>query len=218
MFMAETGGTFWIADADGSDPQPFNLQPLLEPQTRKSGFSWSSDSEWLAFVESAGYDGTVSCCRSGGTDYFSVGTGKLPKWSPVKNQLAFIREDMASFHWWPTGALMLLNITDRSTKMLVNIEVSNFSWSPDGQWITYQQTAEPANPYQDVSFDAKELTNIWKININTGEAICLTESDDAGRPVWLPDDSGFIFLRGSRYNKLAIWRMDTDGSNTTNAI
>ncbi|MBN2348183.1 MAG: TolB family protein [Bacteroidales bacterium] len=73
-------------------------------------------------------------------------------------------------------------------------------WSPDDQWLVYTGG-------RDGQYD------IYKISINGGEEIRLTEADalDDG-PEFSPDGK-FIYFNSSRSGKMQIWRMNPDGSN-----
>jgi len=73
-------------------------------------------------------------------------------------------------------------------------------WSPDGKFLIYTGG-------RNRKFD------IYKISVDGGEEVRLTNSDGLNDgPEYTPDDK-FIYFDSSRTGRMQIWRMHPDGSN-----
>lgn len=86
---------------------------------------------------------------------------------------------------------------------------NGWSWSPDGQWITFMSTnldpnGTPTGPYQ-----------LYKINPTTKQSVHLNPSNNNdGWPSWTPDGKHIVFSSIPNGQQTSdIYMMDPDGSN-----
>jgi len=75
-------------------------------------------------------------------------------------------------------------------------------WSPDGKWLVY--TAKRNNRW-----------NIYKIPVNGGDEIQLTDNESLNDGPEFSPDGKFIWFNSNRTGRMQIWRMKPDGSEQT---
>jgi eukaryotic-like serine/threonine-protein kinase len=127
--------------------------------------------------------------------------GFLPRWSPDGKQVAFARKEKESF------SLKTVNVAGGEEKALVTgglllspysvlpytrIEVSDFSWSPDGSKLAYYS-------------DKGGLQNLWLISADGSADTQVSDSKDANLfvycPIWSRDAKRIAYA--TRPNKIA---------------
>jgi TolB protein len=86
-------------------------------------------------------------------------------------------------------------------KQITTLTPSYFhGWSPDGKFLVY-------------TGGRKGKFDIYKISVDGGEEIRLTNSDGLNDgPEYTPDGK-FIYFNSSRTGRMQLWRMHPDGSN-----
>ena len=78
-------------------------------------------------------------------------------------------------------------------------------WSPDGQWLVYTGGRKP-------SAEGPDKYDIYKISINGGEEIRLTDSPGLSDGPEFSPDGKYIYFNSTRTGLMQLWRMKPDGS------
>ena len=108
-----------------------------------------------------------------------------PVFSPEKDKIAFVSDkgyDYAIFD------LYLMDLNSKKVKKLVSRINPSFSFSPDGRYIVYSK----------VEFYPPErafLSDLYKINVNTGKIKRLTYGKRAFQPSFSPRGDRIVFVR-----------------------
>jgi Tol biopolymer transport system component len=176
LFSANRGGIhesqIFIMNPDGTE------QTHLTPAT---GHSWgpriSPDGQYFFFSSVARGDHTVHDATGG----LSVlgGTGNHDIYLSTSDG-SEITNITTTFGSWDNG----------------------WSWSPDGQWITFSSDRAGGN------------WDLYKMSADGQTVVPLTDDPVAndGWPSWTADGESIVFARGEG-NGSAIWIMDADGGN-----
>jgi TolB protein len=93
-----------------------------------------------------------------------------------------------------------------SPKQITTLTPSYFhGWSPDGKFLVY-------------TGGRKSKFDIYKISVDGGDEVRLTNSDGLNDgPEYTPDGK-FIYFNSSRTGRMQLWRMHPDGSNQEQVI
>ena len=85
----------------------------------------------------------------------------------------------------------------------------------DGVGASYLHSISQDNKFMLFTANRKGKYDIYKINIETGEEIQLTDTKDLDDgPEYAPDGTS-IYFNSNRTGTMQLWRMDADGSNQT---
>ncbi|MGW2868900.1 TolB family protein [Kitasatospora sp. NPDC001225] len=88
------------------------------------------------------------------------------------------------------------------------------SFSPDGEWIVFQQSWEPEHAA--VHGDAAEQDSLWKVRRGGGAPVLLVDGRGTGsdnrQPNWSPKGDRIVFQRRSAGREdWSLWTVDADG-------
>lgn len=106
----------------------------------------------------------------------------FPSLSPDGKKLAFIQD---------RTRLMVMDLDSRKVKQLTDGSTWHtrsggfqYSWSPDGNWIVFEDIPHHHDPYTDIAI----------VNVNDGQKLLLTETGYFdGNPRWVLDGNAIIF-------------------------
>ena len=79
-------------------------------------------------------------------------------------------------------------------------------WSPDGQWLVYTGGRKETP-------DGPDKYDIYKISVNGGEEIRLTNSPGLSDGPEFSPDGKYIYFNSTRTGLMQLWRMKPDGSD-----
>jgi Tol biopolymer transport system component len=118
----------YVVGKDGSNP--VKIAENVETP------NWSPDGKWIAYTQWAYDISSIYIIAPDGSQRTKIDHGYLPKWSPGKNDLAYIFE----------GALYVANANANAAveplRILADsaLNVWSYAWSPDGRRIAVAQT------------------------------------------------------------------------------
>jgi len=187
----------WVAKSDGSSisPTPVSGATLVNsPQ-----YSWSPDSQWLAYQGLEGGQKWIYKVRVDGTDNQSL--TKLdeminpqshlwPSWSPDGEKIAYLWsgdglvEHVDSINIITEEGQPIQTNLDSAVRLLTDYTIGisgPFSWSPDSQWITYIK--------QGGGDKAIFMTNVE----DPGQKAQLTADYADYTPIWSPAGNQILF-------------------------
>ncbi len=158
----------WLVDHESR-----RLRQVTHSETDVSSFVWSPDGGRMSYVAP---DELPT-----GDDVRIVLDPPLEKWGPTWRG--------AMHHLW------LLDVESGESRRLTegrDYSVSNPDWSPDGRRLAFV-TRPTAQPYSNYPNDY--LTDIWTLDLETGERLQITENPGPDRdPVWSPDGAQIAYL------------------------
>ena len=246
-FISNRTGNFDIFSVDFNGK---NLINLTESPENNYMPSWSFDSSLLAYTVRNGDEESIFTVSADGSQKEQITTGTgckdvFPRWSPVKNEMAFIsnRTGQNEIYIARNSGTELINITDN------RLDEYHFLWSPDGKKIAFlarydgqtdlyimnsdgsMQENLTSNPEVEYDFswspDGKklactatenEVANVFIINIYDGKVLKLTDDDTWKRnPVWSPDSSRVIYCSGTKI-PTAIYGINSDGTDPVKLV
>jgi Tol biopolymer transport system component len=181
------GSELWIVDRDGrnreqiiSDPSHVIAFPRWSPTEEAIVFIRMVDSNVpftvgeLVLADGNGHNERVIASADAGHGY-------APTWSPNGNQVAFVvREnpedrsaDVATQYL--TSNIYVADVASGNVRPVTRFDsalTNGPSWSPDGGWLAY-------------STNANGGTDVWLVEVASGETQQVTQNADAYHPVWL---------------------------------
>jgi len=238
QFRSLLGGDFYIADADGENGKPFEIEDPDKCWMKDRDYQWSFNSEYLSLQRDYNHRYYVSVVNLKSSEINKIEPGGCIAWSPVENKMAYLSGSYVRSFQYGDGEIKIYDAVTKESKSLTNGRVKQISWSGDGRWIAFVRSASrreqpekqldlsinPLPKYGD-NHDEEEqkthrwwscfssATDIWKVNINSGELVQLTKGGESCRPIWLPKDKGIIFSKPIDNCLAEMWNMDSDGKN-----
>jgi tricorn protease len=151
--------------------------------------AWSPDGKWIAYATDVSGEDQLALRSADGsgpqqilTD-FKTGYFYGPIWSPASDKLAF--SDNEHQLWY----------LDVKTRKLVKVaedqynEMHDYSWSPDGRWLTYSVTAP------------NQMRQIYLYNLADAKATLISSSmENDFNPVFDPQGQYLYFLSARHEN------------------
>jgi TolB protein len=179
--------------------------------------AWSPDSKRLVFSREVGKqpysnrdlftvrrDGTHPV-RLTRTDEIEDG----PAWSPDGIKIAFSRCTSGG----GVGGIYAMKADGSEAPSAVvsagcsqTLALGEVDWSPDGQWLAYEQATSHGSTIWKVRADGTQQTFLTSGAVGSPEP-------DAHSPAWSPDGTKIAFSSGS-----SLYTMDTDGNNVQSIV
>ena len=124
-----------------------------------------------------------------------------PTWSPDGARLIFISPCEGNQESYDTASLFIINADGSGMEPLPTTGGGDYdpAWSSDGQFIVFTSMRENFRP------------QLYVMDLDTKEALKLSEDDRDQQAVWSSDDSKIIFIT-TRHGPYQIWTMNPDGS------
>jgi Tol biopolymer transport system component/serine/threonine protein kinase len=167
---------------------------------------WSPDGSQIAFWSSRDGGGFFVMPAIGGRPRRVAATGSPatevspPQWSPDGSELAVVAYDRGTF----IEIFSLDAGASRRVPLGAEVGALDLSWSPDGRFLAYID-----------AFDlSAQVTRLWMVDADTGEARGLTDGRSAA---WSPDwsaDSRALYYVSNEAGSMDLWRLrlDADGA------
>jgi tricorn protease len=187
--FAARGDVFTVPAKEGS------IRNLTRtPGIREQKVSWSPDGRWIAYVsDRTGEDEIYIAPQDGLGKEQQITSGHKgfmfpPQWSPDSKKIAW--SDQLINLWW-------IDITDKKPVKVDHDEygeITNYSWSPDSKWLTYDKQAE--NNYAQVylySLDDRKPTAVTTSMNNSYNPVF----DPEGKYLYLLSDRDFNEVLGN---------------------
>ncbi len=165
-----------------------NIRNITQTSTAREEYpAWSPDGKWVAYVTDVTGESEVAIKPSDGSGKEEILTESKnghyykPRWAPGSDKLAF--SDNEKTLWY-------LNVKDKKLVKVDNSkrnEIQDFTWSPDGLWITYTKVSD------------NNLGDIYLYSLNDDKAINISsEMNDDYEPVFSTDGK-YLFFISSRH-------------------
>ena len=179
----------FVADADGSNAQPFLSNPALDYNA-----SISADGKWILFTSE----------RNGSADIYRAhvdgsGLEQLTDDPAYDDQAALSRDGKKLAFVSSRNGQADIYVLELATKKVLNIThdpAGDFrpSWSPDGKWIAFSTDRNSKKPRP--TFFTLHSTEVYKVREDGTELTRLTTMDAfAGSPCWSPDGKQLVMYR-----------------------
>lgn len=179
--------------------------------------SWSPDGQWIAF----GFGGylqarktaiaKIMMARRDGTEIQELTSGTpnagFPSWSATGDEIVF--------RSWGAGAmgLRILNIKDRSVRVLTNGSDNLPYWSPDGSRILFTRKQDENFDIYTIKPDGTDVRRMTDFPANDAHAVW---SQDGQYILWNSGEYGFKDEAALYDNSFqpygSIWMMNADGT------
>lgn len=184
--LAARGDVFSVPAKEGS------IRNLTRtPGIRERNVAWSPDGRWIAYVsDRTGEDEIYIAPQDGLGKEQQITSGHKgfmfpPAWSPDSKKLAW--SDQLVDLWW----------TDINDKKPVKVdhgefaEITNYSWSPDSRWLTYDKQGE--NNY----------ARIYLYSLADSKATAATSSmNNSYNPFFDPEGKYLYYLSDRDFNEV----------------
>ncbi len=200
-FFSLTGGNLYIADANAENARKLIIEDPDKDWQPDQSYAWSCKSRYLAFRRSYNQEYSVCVYDTDEKKLIRIQPGLNPVWSPVENKVAFQK---TSTRWDNSGEIVVYDVETNQSKRIYSGKCRIMSWSPDGQWLVFDERSYSTWPY-------RLHSDILKVNISTLETVQLTSDEKCMYPIWLPDNSGILFLFENSGKEM--WKMDLNGKN-----
>lgn len=199
-----TRGLETVDVASGERQSIFAIEP--ESGHLVKWVAWSPDGKQIAFVKA--YSGSVSngsvwvANANDGANARELVEMEMyafgPKWSSTGDQLLFFSTQGEHATPQPVGNIWMLDVGTGTRRQLTrNLELSFYTWSPDGKWIAFSATNVLEG--EDYQYD------LWLLS-EDGSALKRLTDDPATdqAPHWGSDGTHLIFYRWEQ----GVWKLD----------
>jgi len=215
-----------IMDPDGTNVERIfevkgsGLDPAMVAKGLAGAFNpaWSPDSQWVAFglgqwfQERRTGNAKIMRVRRDGTGAEALTDGAMnagfPSYSADGKQIVFRIWNEA------VEGLRILNIEDRSVRVLTNDYDNLPSWSPDGTLITFTRRVDAVNfDIFTIRPDGSDLMRLTTNRANDGHSVWTAD----GKIMWSSGEYGFrdeAALYDNTFQPYGqIWIMNSDGTD-----
>jgi Tol biopolymer transport system component len=199
-----SGWRMFVIDPDGSNAReisPTGVQEVLYP-------TWSPDGRRIAFVgflEDAPRSSVFLMDADGGDlqEILPIGPGEQIEaihWSPDGTKIGFQLAESTPDSppsGYPHRAWTIWTMSPDGTARRQVTSVGremHFSWSPDGSQIVFERFEEIG----DLSEWGQAATDLFVVDVETGDERQLTDDGISRDPAWSPDGTRIAFRHGPR--------------------
>lgn len=184
--FAARGDVFTVPAKEGS------IRNLTRtPGIREQKVSWSPDGRWIAYIsDRTGEDELYIASQDGLGKEQQVTSGHKgfmfpPVWSPDSKKIAW--SDQLINLWW-------IDISDKKPVKVDHDEygeITNYSWSPDSKWLTYDKQAE------------NNLAQVYLYSLEDRKPTAVTTSmNNSYNPVFDPEGKYLYLLSDRDFNEV----------------
>ncbi len=184
----------FLADADGSNAQPFSPSPGYDFDA-----SFSGDGRWVLFTSTR--DGNADIYRA------HLDGSALEKLvdDPAYDAQAALAPDGKTLAFVSTRSgqadIWLMDMKTRAVRNLTANAGGDFrpAWSPDSQWLAFSTDRDSRSPHwPEGDFVIRHSTELYVVRAN-GSGLKRVTRDDAyaGSPAWSPDGKSLVFQTAS---------------------
>jgi Tol biopolymer transport system component len=222
-----TGASGWMAGVFSMLPDGSDVERLTPTDASYSPVAISPDGSRIAFVrlvrgtDEGGREEGIYVANSDGSDMREVLRTRDPvslsvtylQWSPDGSQIGFIEQDVPGLATGQESSpsdkrvrLMVMGADGSDPHVLVDRQITSFSWSPDGGSIAY--ALETYGGIEAFSSD------IYVMNADGSDPRRLTEDRASFNPLWSPDGARIAFHESAGPGDVAVMNPDGSGVET----
>lgn len=165
-----------------------NTRDLTQTSGAREQFpSWSPDGKWVAYATDVDGESQIAVRPADGSGkerlvtHFQTGYLYQPRWAPGSDKLAV--GDGNHNLWWIDVKTAKVKKVDKAARR----EIHDYSWSPDGRWITYSKVED------------NQLDSIYLFSLDKGKAYRVSSAmNDDVEPVF-GSQGKFLFFISARH-------------------
>lgn len=188
--FAPLNSDIFIADADGSNAEPFLANPELD-----SNASFSSDGKWVIFTSRRGGNSDIYRAHLDGSGLERLVSSRAyddqAALSPDGRSLAFVSSRSGHADIW------IMDLATKRLRNLTNDPAGDFrpSWSPDGKWLAFSSDRDSIHPrIPKAAFTVVHSTEIYVMKVDGSSLRRVTRDGEyGGSPSWSLDGSKLAF-------------------------
>jgi len=200
-----------MADTDAGTVPLFRYDPATDQVTKITSPERRHGGDYNPCGQPGGSQ--LAFIRDDGNGYRDIYLVDLAKQEPSR-RLTRHRAEMRGVAWWPDGRSLLVGSKLRGQFELWRVNADNGEGRPlptAGQGV---MTPAMARNVPVVVFEeSRRTTDIWRLDLTTGETTPLIETTRQDRSPEPSPDGSMIAFMSNRSGALEIWVCDRDGGN-----